>query len=145
MVIPISDTLSARPSRSYHPATFGSYRNSYFASDAACRGPLFRPPSGSSRRVALRAHTWSSICPYSSSRRIGSRACVSPPSCQRFIGVVHTALLEVLAHTLHTPHVRLGCIIHHQSPLFAPRAFPLSTSAAVSMPPTYPRRSLLPL
>lgn len=80
MVIPISDTLSVRPSRSYHPATFGSYRNSYSASDVACRGPLSRPPSGSSRRVALRAHTWSSICPYSSSRCIGSRAGVSHPS-----------------------------------------------------------------
>lgn len=80
MVIPIFDTLSVRPSRSYHPATFDSYLNSCSASDAACRGPLFRPPSGSSRRVALRAHTWSSICPYSSSRCIGSRAGVSRPS-----------------------------------------------------------------
>lgn len=86
MVIPIFDTLSARPFRSCHPATFGSYRNSCSASDAACRGPLSRPPSGSSRRVSLRAHTWSSICPYSSSRCIGSRACVSPPSYPMPIG-----------------------------------------------------------
>lgn len=96
MVIPISDTLSARPFRSCHPATFGSYRNSYFASDAACRGSLSRPPSGSSRRVALRAHTWSSICPYSSSRCIGSRACVSHPSYPMSIGQCDNVIKERL-------------------------------------------------
>lgn len=72
-----TNTLSARPSLSYHPTTSGSCRSSYYASDAACRGSLSRPPSGSSRRASLRGHTWSNICPYSSSRCIGSHACIA--------------------------------------------------------------------